>query len=295
MLRDLRHAVPLPARRAAGPKGPAYIVLSLSIAVLPLSAQGSPPLKDVLQRVEDYVESYGAKASIVVCTERYAQQARASQPTIDIARQLVSDFAIVRADAIRGWLGFRDVLEVDGRVVDDRQDRLARVLMASEGRYDEASRISDESARYNVGSIKRNFNVPTTTLFFFGADKRDRFKFSARTVAADGTWEIAFNERDKPSLIRTPEGRSILTSGTIYVQPQDGTVVRTILRIDSKEPRGKGSVDVRYARVEALNMWLPVSMDETFEASPRDGGWSRVSGHAEYSNYRTFTTSVRIK
>jgi hypothetical protein len=57
----------------------------------------------------------------------------------------VSDFAIVRADAIHGWLGFRDVLEVDGRVVEDRQDRLARVLMASEGRYDEASRISDES------------------------------------------------------------------------------------------------------------------------------------------------------
>jgi hypothetical protein len=69
----------------------------------------------------------------------------------------------------------------------------------------------------------------------------DRFKFSARTVAADGTWEVAFNERDNASLIRTPEGRSVLTSGTIYVQPQDGTVVRTILRIDSKEPRGRAA------------------------------------------------------
>jgi hypothetical protein len=283
------------SRRTAGPEGPAYVVLILSIAVLQLNAQGSLSLKDVLQRVEDYVESYGARASIVVCSERYTQEARASAAAGN-TRQLVSDFAIVRADAIHGWLGFRDVLEVDGRVVADREDRLARVLMASEGRYDEAKQISDESARYNIGSIQRNFNVPTTTLFFFGADNRARFKFSARTVAADGTWEIAFSERDKPSLIRTPEGRSILSSGTIYVQPQDGTVVRTTLRIDSREaPRGKGSVDVRYARVEALNMWLPVSMDETFEGSPRNGGWTRVTGHAEYSNYRTFTTSGRIK
>jgi hypothetical protein len=273
------------------------VILALALGLSPPGrAQGTLSLKDVLRRVEDYVDSYGVKASIVVCSERYTQQARMSGMTSDGTRQLTSDFAIVRADAIHGWLGFRDVVEVDGKPVADRQDRLARVLMSSEGRFDEARQISDESARYNIGSIQRNFNVPTTTLFFFGTDNRARFKFSARTLAADGTWEIAFNERDKPSLIRTPEGRSILTSGTIYVQPQDGTVVRTILRIDSKEPpRGKGSVDVQYGRIEALNMWLPVSMDEAFEASPADGRRSRVTGHAEYSNYRTFRTSGRIK
>ena len=55
------------------------------------------------------------------------------------------------------------------------------------------------------------------------------------------------------------------------------------------------AIDVRYARVDQLEMWLPASMDESFEVSPKKGVWSRVTGHAEYSNYRTFTTSVRIK
>jgi hypothetical protein len=41
-------------------------------------------------------------------------------------------------------------------------------------------------------------------------------------------------------------------------------------------------------------MWLPVSMDEQFEVA-RDQIFDRVSGHADYSDYRRFTTSGRIK
>jgi hypothetical protein len=269
------------------------VFLALAVAG-PLQAQPRPSTKDVMRRVEHYVASYGEKASIVVCTERYEQRTSRSADDRGETRTLTSDFAIVKADAIRGWLGFRDVLQVDGRAVADRQDRLARVLMASEGRYDEALRLSNESARYNIGSIERNFNVPTAALFFFVPDNHDRFKFSSR-VAEDGTWEVAFTERSRPTLIRTPDGLPIKSSGTIHVLSQNGVVVRTVLNVDSKEERGIGRIDVTYGWIEPLDMWLPISMDESFEASPRKGTWSRVTGHAEYSNYRTFTTLVRIK
>jgi hypothetical protein len=263
------------------------------------SAQPSLSVKDVMARVERYVEGYGERASVVVATERYEQTASGSE-SAEQHRTLVSDFALVHADAIHGWLGFRDVREVDGRRVTDREDRLARVLMGAQGSFDEARRLSDESARYNVGAIHRNFNVPTTALFFFSPENRRRFKFTARRVATDGTWEIAFKETDRPTFIRSPEGQSIPSAGTLWVEPQTGTVVRTRLDLDKIRIRdsggyaGQGHVEVVYQRVDALAMWLPASMDEAFTASRKDTRID-VTGHAEYSHYRRFTTSSRIK
>jgi hypothetical protein len=281
------------------------VVLGIVLACGPVAsagahAQATLSLKDVMKRVEAYVASYGEKASIVVCTERYNQQAQGSGMSVDTRRALVSDFAIVKADTIRGWLGFRDVLEVDGHRVSDREDRLARVLMASQGRYDEARQLSDESARYNVGAIERNFNVPTAALFFFTRENHDRFKFAARTVAGDGTWEITFRETGRPTLIRKLDGAPVPSSGTIWADPETGTIVRTLLQVETIADRGaraqhgQGHVDVVYRHVDELSMWLPASMDEQFEVS-RNEIFDRVLGHAEYSNYRQFTTSARIK
>jgi hypothetical protein len=269
--------------------------LAVLCAAVPLLAQPSLSVKDVMKRVERYVSEYGEKAAIVVGTERYEQKS-AGSGSAEATRLLVSDIAFVRADAIRGWLGFRDVIEVDGRRVADREDRLARVLMGSQGRYDEARRLSDESARFNIGAIQRNFNVPTAALFFFSPENRDRFKFTARRVTDEGEWEIAFRETSTPTLIRTPEGQSVRSGGTIWVQPDSGAIVRTRLEIVTTLGRsqGQGHVDVVYRFVEALRMWLPSTMEESFTAS-RGAIWDRVTGRAEYSNYRQFTTTARIK
>jgi hypothetical protein len=278
----------------------AAVALAGFAVVTPSHAQGSLSVKDVMRRVESYVAGYGEKASIVVCTERYVQETETSALHDARSRTLVSDFAIVKADAIRGWLGFRDVVEVDGRRVADRDDRLARVLMASQGRFDEARRLSDESARFNIGTIERNFNVPTSALFFFVPDNHDRFKFAARRVTDEGAWEIAFQEKARPTLIRTPDGEPVSTAGTIWAMPEDGTVLRTLLETQLLNARrgrpqiGKGRIEVRYRRVESLNMWLPASMDESFDAI-RDDVRESVSGHADYDNYRTFTTTARIR
>src|SRR5262245_14142773 len=106
-------------------------------AMMPLGAVRAPlSLKDVMRRVGTYADEYGDTASIVVCTEKYQQHADGSH-SVAQTRTLVSDFALVYADAIHGWLGFRDVIEVDGRAVRDREDRLAKVLMGTQGRFDE--------------------------------------------------------------------------------------------------------------------------------------------------------------
>jgi hypothetical protein len=269
-----------------------------------LPSRGSLSVNDVMRRVEKYVADYGERASAVVGVERYDQEARGSVMRTTATRSLVSEFAIVKAESIHGWLGFRDVIEVDGQALPDHAGRLQQVLTESQGRFDEARRLSDESARYNIGHMERNFNQPTGALFFFVAENHDRFKFSARRVAGDGTWEIAFDEKTKPTLIRTPDGQSVPSSGTLWVRPEDGVVMRTQLKTELTNARGRqtthgsGIIDVTYRRFEDLGMWLPAVMTESFESREMGGvtpAWTREDGHAEYSKYRIFTTSARIK
>jgi hypothetical protein len=283
-------------------------VLAAAITGGPLAAaagRDEPSLRDVVRRMGAYVQTYGEKASIVVATERYTQHLNGSGSRLAgavIHRTTVADFAIVKAEGLGGWIGFRDVVEVDGAKITDHEGRLIQLLTASSGSTDEARRLSDESARFNIGSIMRNFNVPTTALFFFRPENLDRFKFTRKSVAPDGIWEIAFRETARPTLIRTPDGGFVPSEGNLWVDPANGTVVRTRMRMsDFGTPPtpgvrevGLAQIDVAYTRVPALDMWLPATMTESYETS-RGTAWDRTTGEARYTDYRQFQTTVRIK
>jgi hypothetical protein len=268
-------------------------------------ARDEPSLKDVVRRMGAYAAAYGDKASIVVATERYTQHVNASGDQLAgtvTHRVTVADFAIVKAQGLGGWIGFRDVVEVDGARIADHEDRLIRLLTSASGGTDEAQRLSDESARFNIGSILRNFNTPTTALSFFRPENLDRFKFKRKGGAADGTWEIAFRETTRPTLIHTPDGRFVPCEGSVWVNALDGTVVRTLMHMSdfgsspNANARGLGAaqIDVTYRRVPAIDMWLPDTMTESYE-STRGSTWDRTTAEAQYTNYRQFQTSVRIK
>jgi hypothetical protein len=265
-------------------------------------AGDEPSLKDVLRRMGAYVEAYGEKASVVVATERYTQHVSGSGRDKPLDRVTVADFAIVKARGLGGWVGFRDVVEVDGARLADREDRLMRVLTEASGSVDEARRFSDESARFNIGPIVRNFNVPTAALLFFRPENLDRFKFTKKAVGRDGIWEVAFRETERPTLVRTPEGASVPSAGSVWVNAADGTVVRTRLVMKGfggeARTRARGNataqVEVTYARVVALDMWLPDTMAESYEVV-KGATWERTTTEARYSDYRVFQTFGRIK
>jgi hypothetical protein len=277
-------------------------LLGIAAIATPRYDAGEPSLKDVLRRMGSYVEAYGEKASIVVATERYAQHAKGSGRIAQEHRITVADFAIVKAEGFGGWVGFRDVIEADGARIADHADRLLKILSDVSGSLDEAKRLSDESARFNIGPISRNFNVPTAALFFFRPENFERFKFTKKNVEPDGTWEIGFRETTRPTLIRTPDGGFVPTEGSVWVNATSGTVVRTSLRVSEfgtsrdVEARGYGSgqIDVTYGRVAGLDMWLPDTMTETYEVI-RGASWERTATEAKYSEYRVFQTSIRIK
>ena len=202
---------------------------------------------------------------------------------------------VPNASASGGWLGYRDVIEVDGKPVADRSTRLQALFRSEAPDVQEARRIADESARYNIGPVSRNFNVPTATLFFFHPGNLSRFTFHRKGVERiDGleTVVIDFRETRKPTLIMNGRGRDVTSSGTLWVNPADGTVVRTLLALQGfRDASSYASIDVSFQKAPAVGMWVPSRMLERYS-----GGTSgNATTVATYTDFKRFQTSVKIK
>ncbi|MCK7492273.1 MAG: hypothetical protein MZW92_12240 [Comamonadaceae bacterium] len=125
---------------------------------------------------------------------------------------LVSEFALVRVeDAGRTlWLAFRDVAEVDGRPVRDREERLQRLFRTPPANaLAQARAIAFASAQYNIGDVVRTVNMPTLALEFLepAAQTRSRFRKAAEeTVDGVRAWVVSFEERARPTRIQDNQG-----------------------------------------------------------------------------------------
>jgi VWFA-related protein len=283
--------VPVPSTATAGP--PAG------------GALRDPALEDVLQRVGRYVAGYGQQASLIIAVERYEQRYQNAPAGERPQRKLVAEFALFRTVDATGWVGFRDVMSVDGKPIPDRQDRLQALLRAGTPDILEARRIADESARFNIGPTRRNFNEPTAALFFLLPASQKRFAFTRQgmtTVGGVTAMEIDFRETGSPTMIRTSDGRDVASQGTIWVLPADGTVLRTRLNVlGFGGPGSSSSVDVTFARDERLQLWLPVKMTERYEAGASIArsqviriAPAVVSATATYGEFKRFETSTSI-
>jgi hypothetical protein len=256
---------------------------------------------------------YAADASLIVGVEHYDQQLLNGAHVQVRRRKTVAEFALVKTSDAIGWSGFRDVLEVDGKRVSDRGDRLQALFQGGSGDLAAARRIADESARYNIGDTRRNFNEPTAALFFFTPQMQPRFTFTRRrdtTIDGVTVSEIDFKETVTPTLIRTSNGKDVPAQGTIWVSPSDGAVVRTRLVVSGFAGLGsKSDIDVSYAPDSHLQMWLPSMMKERDDSmmemyTETLGGGSTfgaanttarqqmsVVGTATYSDFKRFQTS----
>jgi VWFA-related protein len=247
-------------------------------------------LDGVLARVSQYVAAYGPILSSIVSEESYVQES--IQNGSRARRTLVSDFLTVRMDGIEGWLPFRDVFEVDGKRVRDRQDRLARLFIdqpSAERVNQRALEVFAESARYNIGDVRRTLNVPTLPLQFLEAGSVQRFAFKKLFEdELDGTrvWALEYTEVASPTFVRTSEGEDRPTWGRIWVDPLTGTVHRTVLKA------AVATITVDYGPWADLpGVWLPLQMTEFY------AGAQVISGRARYSKFRRFqvTTDQEIR
>lgn len=265
----------------------------------PRSAPAGSVLQPVLQRAADWAASFSSEFSAVVAEEYFDQ--RVSGPP-DAVRATRSDFLLIRLPERNVWLPFRDVYEVAGRQVRDRDERLRKLFLDSPATaVADANRINQESSRYNLGTVVRTINVPTFALICLEPDYLPRFEFKKLAEGViDGriAWRVGFVERARRTIVKTLRGDDVRIEGSLWVDPESGYVVRTLVKTagtqdpDKPPPPLNNStlmwVVVDFARDSQLGIWVPATMQEW--AMAPDG--RTVSGKATYSHFRRFDVAT---
>ncbi len=276
------------------------VALGVAVPAAPPAAQDGAGLDEVIGRAAAYVAAYVDELSNVVMEEDYRQTHYRDNSANPSHSQLVSEFLLMRVDEGGQWVGFRDAVELNGRELENRGNRLVSLL--ADGRASaiaQARRISEESARYNLGETGRTFNVPTYSLFFLHPANVERFDFErmrtgrAGCAGVETAWDVSFQEVAYPTIARGYQGISLPARGRFCLDPESGRVIETEFELRHPEVRGERPATEASARVTfglepRLSLWVPVEMRDT--VSEDDG--RRTVGTARYRNYRQFDVTV---
>jgi hypothetical protein len=280
----------------------------VSWVMAPVSAQ-ELTVGALLTRAGAYVVDFQRQLSGVVAEEQYVQDVRYPLSTGNrlnlralTHRELKSDLLMVKPVGGDRWMQFRDVFDVDGKPVRDRNERLMQLFVSpSASSASQAQRIVEESTRYNIGNLQRTVNLPVFALLILDPENQPRFVFKRtdrsdpllgqRTAKlADDLWVIEYQEVHKHTMIRTTNGRDLSARGRFWIEPGSGRVIASELIAEDLTIRG--TIDVDYQLEPTIGLLVPLTMRERYEIR-RDG--SRVDGEASYSHFRQFQVNVDEK
>jgi hypothetical protein len=291
------------------------IALSLLVAAgLGVSATPqSSDLADLLRRAGATVTQYAQESAVILAEESCQQQAFTESTdrtnaamsvaggagtVSSVRRNWKSELALVQLPELgrsgHPWMEIRDVIEVDGKPLPDRKERLERLIRTDPNwRTSKARDIVEEGARFNIGPVRRTINTPSVPLLMLHPANQSRFTFSASgndSIKGVAATKVSFLEARRPTLIRASEdGGDAPSSGTFWIHPATGEVLRADLQCGVNAPN---RLTVAYQRHETFGLRLPSEMVE--KATTEDGhAW--VNGKCTYSNFRRFEVRAQIR
>jgi hypothetical protein len=270
-----------------------------------------PPLSVILSRAASYIETYAGRVSGLVAEEKYVQDVqqvnrfgfRINLRSGPIHRTLRSDLLLVRPEGGDAWMQFRDVFEVDGKPVRDRNDRLAKLfLQPSKSTSAQADKIIRESARYNIGDIERTINLPVLAMTVL--DRRAQANFQFHMISLPGEEPkslpkspafavptdavvVAFDEVQIRTMVTTPQGKNLRSKGRFWLAMPSAEVLMTELRVEDFSLGA--AIHVAYQPQPGIKVPVPVEMHEFYENRMNS---TKVEGTATYSNFREFSVQV---
>jgi hypothetical protein len=286
-----------------------------------------PELAALLEQAGRYVIEYESALHDLAAEEEYIQHARpgtapgiaasAIRPGMGPAgsiggspsrgeqgeqsRRTRADVVFARLAPPFPWAIFRDVYEVDGARVRDRDGRLERAFRDQPATAaSHAQAILAQSARYNIGP-ERTVNLPTLALLFLHPANQARFAFERKGGGSGGKpAEVAFREQNRPTMVRGVAGSTVKAEfgpggdlpaeGRFWIDAR-GTVVRSEVRFRF-EYGGTATIRTTYRAEPSLAMWVPAEMKEKYEGGGFGAGTDAV---ARYSRFRKFEVTVEEK
>jgi formylglycine-generating enzyme required for sulfatase activity len=293
--------------------------LSLS-AALAIAAPQTPAgvagvtLEALLDRAGWYLEYFADEFENVVAEERYIQTSssllpilapvtggRGTQPSMppDMlrarTRELRSDFLLVKSPETPALVPFRDVIQVDGVMVRDREARLAKLfLQGATGTspadvMERASAIGEEGARYNLGNMRSTLGNPVLALGVLQKSYQPRFRFTLGKEdrgVAPGAIAVDYQEVASPAMIRGEAGRDLFAHGRVWIDAVTGRVVKTRLQVE--QPVIRAIVTTTFRLEERSGIGVPLEMREQYTI----GNGNRVTTVATYGRFRRFDVSA---
>lgn len=261
----------------------------------------TPSLDEVMKNAAGYVAAFHRQFSGIAAEETYLQDTmnpQRSAMTMPRKRALRSDLLLVRPEGADRYVELRDVFEVDGAPVRDRQARVERLLNEANA-GDKVASIIRESARYNLGRVERNVNTPLMPLSFLSATNQRRFRFkhveknqpvfadkqqaAANELAvfrvATEMWTVEYEERGKNTVIKTPDGRDLPVRGRFWINPATGAVLISELVVPGVGVYAR--ITTSYQSEPLMGFLVPVEMRELY-LTDRE----RISGIATYGRFR---------
>jgi hypothetical protein len=249
--------------------------------------QPSPDAAAVLAKTADYLRDYREQLTYVMATERYTQKLTGGYSQFDVEEELASDVYFVFVPTDKVWMAIRDVEIVDGKVLKEREN--VRAILNS-GTAGAARALKDKNAKYNLGTIVRNFNEPTLSLLLLDPDHRAKIKV-LQSKTSGSRVSISCVEVGAPTLISNVDGTPSYARGEFVLDAATGRVERAELHVRL------GAVDAvlttTFKPDEKLKMWVPSRFEETYVEDGRRP--QRVTGRADYSDFTRFDVEVRIK
>lgn len=264
------------------------IVAGLALTAAPVAQQVTS--QALAEKAAAYMAEQFPRLSNVVAEEQYVQQTTSPSRK----RTLLSDYLIVQLQGDGNFASFRDVFQVDGKPVRDRDERLQKLFLGGNAgsAFDQAQSIARESARHNIWDIG-TINNPYLAMAFLQEAYRSRFRMQSpkqeRSVGPD-VWAIVYQEFRTPSILKGNGNRDIFTRGRWFIEASTGRVVRTemIMGLGISETR----IEVMFNYDEELRLNMPSEMKEWYP----DGRVGEIRGVATYGRFRRFgvTTNERI-
>jgi formylglycine-generating enzyme required for sulfatase activity len=201
-----------------------------------------------------------------------------------------SDFLLVKSPETEALVPFRDVIQVDGVLVRDREARLAKLFLSDlPDTMGKAERIREEGARYNLGNMRSTLGNPVLALGVLQQSYQPRFRFSLGKEDKNfgaGVAVVDYKETHSPTMIRGEVGNDLPAHGRVWIDTATGRVLKTELQVE--QPTVRAMITTTFQAEEKSGIAVPLEMREqyTFPSG------NRVNTIASYGRFRRFDVNA---
>ena len=267
-------------------------LLAAAVLSTPVLAGENPSSKTLLALASRYVRTFVDRFSNVVAEEHYVQDWKTNTGIALMRRESTADFHLARIGDSSEWQAYRDVFEVNGTPVRDRNDRLAKLLFQPlPEALDQAAAISAESARYNIGNLQRTVNQPLFALAFLQPANQGRFSYSVDKLdrsAGENVWIVDYKENARPTLVRGTANKDLPARGRFWIDGVSGRIVKTELLLEDNLQTTE--ITAAFRNDDRFQIDVPVEMDEQYKVK---GNAGKIAAKATYGRFRQFEVNTQ--